>query len=1857
MAEIVLSRKLIEACQDEDEEEVKRLVELGGDPCLIVPEQVEALSALHIVTKLGYLKVLRLLVEICQDINLEVKDGRKGLTPLHYACLYGHRDICTYLISCKCDPHHLTVDGDTGLHLVCRCPGENGFEITKILVSLTNCDVNARNRNGNTPLIVLIKQNKRQGIMSIINFLMFDCNCTISLSNNDGNTALHVACSSGSVSIVKHILTSISHAIGNNSPYDPASATREKPDCLYSVNNNNEIPLQVAMKAESNRNDIVTLVVTEMYKTPDKDGNSPLHLACSMNNLELAKIITEIECDHDITNNDGDTPLHLVCRRNSRDLVDLLLSLNCNVNIENKIGETALTIACRGKSYLLVKLFQKRDIRNSFGESPFFLTCKHGNKEMVALLLKLKWDSNQPSNDGTTPILVAFKNGHLEIVKNIISSFSAQKFLSEIFLLLKRGIDPSLILVQLQFSPNLTCVLCGSLGDLNALRILSGRLNYDEIDVRGMTCLHYACYFGNLDIVKYLLNEQLCSIAVREKRSKQTPLHLACVAVCESEKKALDTVIFLTTHTHADCDAQTTEGDSPLMFVLKTKDHWNKIAYHLINKCLCDLSIRNNKGETALHIACIKENVEVVTMILKKGFNPNIEDNAGNMPLHIAFQNRNTEIFYQIFYSSYCGVATILNLLQSFEFQPALLSALGNSIYLKQDEDGNSALHVICINNNIHLARLVAETKCNPNILNKNGDTPLHIVCRNGNVDIAAILLSMEQCDVNVLNKDDDTPLHLACTNEFFAIVDLLLKRRPNTQILNDEVRASLLEAFHKGMNTMSNQQASLHIQECLPTLKHLINEGFHPSQFFHSDCIDFTKALLQLVCGQLGDIDILTFLAQCDINHLMSKYSNGWSLLHYACIYGNLDIVKYLLENKRFNSIINIQTIDGETPLHISCNTHSTEERALSVIKFLTSHPSYDFNIRDNQGNTPLMSLVYHQPSMITIARFLIEEGKCDITIKNNKGYTVCHIACLGVLSNTDMVKLMIEAGGNFSTKTFESNNPLHLACKFGNQQMIEILLSLHTCDLYDRNIHSLTPLQIAEENNHIEVVSQLIYAMYDSLDDERNTPLHIACQARNVRLAKIITDMNFNITAANKNGDTPLHVVCRQGCLTLVKLLTQHAGCDYDYRNENGDTPLHVACESGNLIIAHIVMNKCQFLKKKNKAGLTPFHVALQHRNLEIAYLLLNDIEAVQLVAVHDMGDTQDVNGWTPLHYACYYGKLNIVKHLLNDIRGNPNVADHSGITPLQLACYCDGSDELALKVVTYLITVAKCNPGTTVYNGEMLLMYLLKTSYLRHNIILYLITNSRCDASTFDSDGNTLLHVACITVSSIKVIKMLASRNDQLACVRNCDGNTPLHLACLKQQTSVVSTLLTTQKCGLYVTNNNFCTPFQCAKIKNNHEIMLLLIKAMFAVRDKDGNSPLHSVCLRHDYHLAKLITEEKYNVTVRNTEGDTPLHLACRNGHTDLVRLFIQAKSDVNVQNKYGNTPLNEACMKCDYKIIVALLQTNCSVTIKNEDGDMPIHQACKAGQMPIINLILGRGGIGLLKEKNLKGLTPLHLCFLNNHLTQALFLLYMLVGGESQANLNMKTLLAEIKQLVKEGLKPSQLLQLQHKQQTFLHIACIEGDTEAVQMLTKSKDCNADILDAYHWTPLHYACVHGHIEIVQHLVLNAGSNPRLATPKGYSPLLLVCSNSQCPQYTEEKQLQILEFLTTKATCDPDEFIYSGDTMLIHLLKKCKIHLNVARFLISKYKCCLSSKSDNGNTALHIACTREATINTFVIKKIAERGQEYGTIKNDDQQTPLHLACQRVYGFGGMEWWNGLDWNGLEWTGMEWNGMIR
>ena len=142
-------------------------------------------------------------------------------------------------------------------------------------------------------------------------------------------------------------------------------------------------------------------------------------------------------------------------------------------------------------------------------------------------------------------------------------------------------------------------------------------------------------YYGHLHIVKYLVSDFSCNPSVDGLYGQLTPLHFACMAVC-SKETALDIIKYLIKECNSDYDLPTINGDSPLMVLLSTKSEWNSVVQHLVCDCTCDLSQKNTRGETALHIACAKENSEAVKMIVETGVDPNVEDEAGNTPLHLS---------------------------------------------------------------------------------------------------------------------------------------------------------------------------------------------------------------------------------------------------------------------------------------------------------------------------------------------------------------------------------------------------------------------------------------------------------------------------------------------------------------------------------------------------------------------------------------------------------------------------------------------------------------------------------------------------------------------------------------------------------------------------------------------------------------------------------------------------------------------------------------------------------------------------------------------------------------------------------------------------------------------------------------------------------------------------------------------------------------------------------------------------------------------------------------------------------------------------------------------------------------------
>ena len=86
-----LARELLNAVRHGDTDKVKTLLESGANP----NHSVKDAPPLHSACENGNIKIVRALVTSGADVD---KCDKQDRTPLHVACLWGHRTVVVYLI-------------------------------------------------------------------------------------------------------------------------------------------------------------------------------------------------------------------------------------------------------------------------------------------------------------------------------------------------------------------------------------------------------------------------------------------------------------------------------------------------------------------------------------------------------------------------------------------------------------------------------------------------------------------------------------------------------------------------------------------------------------------------------------------------------------------------------------------------------------------------------------------------------------------------------------------------------------------------------------------------------------------------------------------------------------------------------------------------------------------------------------------------------------------------------------------------------------------------------------------------------------------------------------------------------------------------------------------------------------------------------------------------------------------------------------------------------------------------------------------------------------------------------------------------------------------------------------------------------------------------------------------------------------------------------------------------------------------------------------------------------------------------------------------------------------------------------
>ena len=83
-----------------------------------------------------------------------------------------------------------------------------------------------------------------------------------------------------------------------------------------------------------------------------------------------------------------------------------------------------------------------------------------------------------------------------------------------------------------------------------------------------------------------------------------------------------------------------------------------------------------------------------------------------------------------------------------------------------------------------------------------------------------------------------------------------------------------------------------------------------------------------------------------------------------------------------------------------------------------------------------------------------------------------------------------------------------------------------------------------------------------------------------------------------------------------------------------------------------------------------------------------LENKVDVIKiLIPLVDNPNATNQIGRTPIHVAAMKGNIDVIKILAPLVDGNPNIPDHRGMTPIQLACHHVASFEIYKEIKKYL------------------------------------------------------------------------------------------------------------------------------------------------------------------------------------------------------------------------------------------------------------------------------------------------------------------------------------------------------------------------------------------------------------------------------------------------------------------------------------------------------------------------------------------------------------------------------------------
>ncbi|XP_039175955.1 CARD- and ANK-domain containing inflammasome adapter protein-like [Crotalus tigris] len=512
-------------------------------------------------------------------------------------------------------------------------------------------------------------------------------------------------------------------------------------------------------------------------------------------------------------------------------------------------------------------------------------------------------------------------------------------------------------------------------GILSDLEKALNATNVNATNSANETLLHIAAAHGQTEIIDYLISKG----AKREVKDNKgrTPLHRAA-------EKGHDKAVNRLLQAGANMYSLDQEGKTPLHLANQNQH------MHVLKNILKEEVRRHKNQHNFLHMAALKDESDLVQILLKNGALVDAMDEKGQTALSYAVSQGHektvkvlseggakvdSSIIDATFNSNNQSLFKILleyaRGLSSESMVSALFKAIGKDLHgivaaliergldiNVRNEEQYTPLLLACKTGKIKSAKVLIEKGASLKDKAPNLSSPLHLAVEAGASSIAQMLLQ-KGIDPNITAQGNQMPLHVAAIYNRGALVDLLIEGGAKIDAVTIDLFTPLHVASGKGHTDIAlkllQHRANVNLKnKRSKTPLHLAAEMGNPEMVelllnFKADpnATDKEKKT-PLHFATLGGHFYAVKALLAKKSRAASKDMDGCTPMHYAAINGNVEILKELLM-VGYNKNINDKNIWRKTLLHLAA-----EHGHSSLIDFLLSNGSA-INALDNNKDTPL--------------------------------------------------------------------------------------------------------------------------------------------------------------------------------------------------------------------------------------------------------------------------------------------------------------------------------------------------------------------------------------------------------------------------------------------------------------------------------------------------------------------------------------------------------------------------------------------------------------------------------------------------------------------------------------------------------------------------------------------------------------------------------------------------------------------------------------------------------------------------------------------------------------------------------------